>query len=313
MTEPRNRTAIGGVSPFGYRWHGGNLVIDQDEAPVRKLIFELFLKHKRKKTVAKILNDLGYRTRNQALFSDTTIDRLLRDTTAKGTRFINETPVMVDPIVDAELWDRVNKILGGQKQIKQAVQLFSGIAFCECKGKMLVPTNSSKYVCVKCRRKIPVEDLDDIFESQLDRVNLPSDKSQQENLSNYWPFLTQKEKRIIIEQICDRITIGDRYINIELGYSPNSPKTSAFGQRIEMNLETAAVPSAQSKSESIQPVVTEPLLSEAEAAAFLGISKMTLSRKRNAGIIGFYRVGFRVLYSKEKHLIPFLEGLENRP
>lgn len=311
MTEPRNRTALGGVSPFGYRWHGGNLVIDQDEAPVRKLIFELFLKHKRKKTVANILNDLGYRTRSKALFSDTTIDRLLRDTTAKGIRFVNEIPVMVDPIVDADLWDRANKILGGQKQIKQAVQLFSGIAFCECKGKMLVPTNSAKYVCVKCRRKIPVEDLNYIFESQLKSIELSSDKSEEQNLSDYWPLLTQKEKRIIVEQVCDKVTIGDRYINIELGYSPNSSKTAAFGQRIEMSNETGSLPSAPSKSESIQPIITEPLLSEAEAAAFLGISKMTLSRKRNAGIIGFYRVGFRVVYSKEKHLIPFLASIEN--
>jgi excisionase family DNA binding protein len=51
-------------------------------------------------------------------------------------------------------------------------------------------------------------------------------------------------------------------------------------------------------------------LSEAEAAKFLGISKMTLLRKRSAGIIGFFRVGFRVLYSNEKHLIPFLESCE---
>ena len=68
MTEPNEQRTLGGVSPFGYRWHSGILVIDQNEAPVRKLIFELFLKHKRKKTVAKLLNDLGYRTRNKDLF-----------------------------------------------------------------------------------------------------------------------------------------------------------------------------------------------------------------------------------------------------
>jgi len=157
----------------------------------------------------------------------------------------------------------------------------------------------------------PVEDLNYIFESQLKSIELSSDKSKERDLTDYWPLLTQKEKRIIVEQICDRVTIGDRYINIELGYSPNSPKTAAFGQPIEMSHETAALPSTQSKGESIQPIVTDPLLSEAEAAAFLGISKMTLSRKRNAGIIGFYRVGFRVVYSKERHLIPFLESLEN--
>jgi excisionase family DNA binding protein len=51
-------------------------------------------------------------------------------------------------------------------------------------------------------------------------------------------------------------------------------------------------------------------MNEVQAAKFLGISRMTLLRKRNASEIGFYRVGFRVLYSKEKHLLPFLEGCE---
>lgn len=39
--------------------------------------------------MAKLLNDLGYRTRNASLFSDTTIDRLLRDSTAKGVRLVD--------------------------------------------------------------------------------------------------------------------------------------------------------------------------------------------------------------------------------
>ncbi len=46
-----------------------------------------------KKTTANELNKLGYRTRKGALFSDTTIRRLLRDTTAKGERIVNYTRI----------------------------------------------------------------------------------------------------------------------------------------------------------------------------------------------------------------------------
>lgn len=299
--DPRSH---GGIAPYGYRWLDGDLVINEDEAPVRKLIYELFLKHKRKKTVATLLNDLGYRTRNDALFSDTTINRLLRDTTAKGVREVGGKIAQVEPIIPPEIWERVNNILGQAKPAKQGVQLFTGKAQCGCGGKMIVPSNSTKYVCINCRHKIQWDDLETIFHSQLTTFHDLDEK----DLFGYWEDISQKEQRVIIEHICERIIVERDTIRIEFSYEPHSSKTMADGQQVKRGNERAEKEYTEKPSASF----SEPLLSEAAAARFLGVSKMTLLRKRNADEISFFRVGLRILYSKEKHLIPFLEKCEKR-
>jgi site-specific DNA recombinase len=181
---------LGGAAPFGYRWEGRNLIPDDSEAPVRRLMYELFLKHQRKNTVAETLNEAGYRTRNGSKFTFTTVDRLLRDTTAKGIRRANYTKSLgdgkkwvlkpqsewvempIEAIVDVEVWEQVNAILdqrrtSRKKPARRPVQLFAGATFCYCGTKMKVPSNNPKYICPSCHLKIPTKDLEEIFHSQL--------------------------------------------------------------------------------------------------------------------------------------------------
>ncbi|MBL7827817.1 MAG: recombinase family protein, partial [Saprospiraceae bacterium] len=95
-TRAKLGKSLGGEAPYGYKWEHKELVLDPVEAPIRKLIHELFVEQKRKRTVAELLNKKGYRTRRGEKFSDTSIDRMLRDPIAKGMRRVNYTESLGD-------------------------------------------------------------------------------------------------------------------------------------------------------------------------------------------------------------------------
>jgi site-specific DNA recombinase len=182
---------LNGKVCFGYQWKDKQIAIHPGEAPIRKLVYELFLQLRRKKTVARVLNERGYRTRDGSLFSDTSVDYLIRDPTAKGMHRANYTKRMgeagrqrvekaerdwvwtrVEPIVSEELWEQCNRMLeehrmGWRRVGKRPVNLLSGVTYCTCGKKMYVRSNSPKYVCTTCWNKIPIVDLEAIYYEQL--------------------------------------------------------------------------------------------------------------------------------------------------
>jgi site-specific DNA recombinase len=195
---------LGGVAPFGYVWKDKKLVLEPNAAAIRKLVYELFAEHKRKKTVARMLNEKGFRTRDGksrkgGKFSDTTITRLITDPTAKGEHRVNYTKSLgdgkkwivkpehewivnrVEPIVSVDLWERCNSLLDdrkvkGERPAKRGKSAFTGLVRCYCGKKMFVPSNTPKWVCYSCRNKIPVIDLDAVFRDELKAFMVSPDK-----------------------------------------------------------------------------------------------------------------------------------------
>lgn len=175
--------------PYGYKVEDGKMVLHPDEAPIRREAYELFLQHRRKYTVAQMLNAKGYRTRKSRQWEETQIKDLLTDTSAKGVYFFNRAKrigawksvpkpeaewgrIDCEPIVTVELWQQVNQILEEQaKQWKRPGRLpsqtFSKLAWCKCGGKMYARTDSPKYLCRKCNNKMAIADLEGVFHDEL--------------------------------------------------------------------------------------------------------------------------------------------------
>lgn len=180
---------INGSAPYGYQWKDRRLIVNEDEAPIRRKAYEMFAEYRRKGTVAKLLNAAGYRTRNKSLFSDTQITRILTCPSAKGIYYFNrlrktgawagtEKPeeewgkVECHPIVPEALWNQVNKII--EESLKQwkkpgkvPVNPFGNRIWCDCGGKMYERKHTGKFHCRTCNRKVPVDEFEQHMREEL--------------------------------------------------------------------------------------------------------------------------------------------------
>ena len=69
----------GGRNPYGYKVVDGRLVINEDEVPIVKFVYEEYEKGTPMLTIADKLNDLGYRTRKGTKFQNTSVRSIINN------------------------------------------------------------------------------------------------------------------------------------------------------------------------------------------------------------------------------------------
>jgi len=201
ITRRKLGKLTGGMASFGFEIVDAKLEINKEEAPIRKLMYELFLEHQRRATVARILNERGYTSRKGKKFSDTTVTRLLKNPDAKGIRKSNHYGVpstkypdgkkpkeeweftKCPQIVSEKLWDSVNAIIEDQeskssqtKPLNQRVHLFTSYLYCHNGHKMGIQSKTNKYSCTKCKVRIDKDDLEEVFRSRLTQFIMSKDE-----------------------------------------------------------------------------------------------------------------------------------------
>lgn len=250
---------LGGEIPFGYmrKDKSKELELHPTEAPIRKLAHELFVEHRRKKVVARILNDKGYRTRKGGKFSDTTIDRFLKDSIVIGKRRVNYTKSLGDNkhwelkpesdwvivpsprLISDDIWEQCQSILGTMtrnynKVRRVGVHLFSGKVFCHCGSKMYMRSLSPKYVCHSCKNKIEPDILEEVFYTQLSSFIL-SDTEIQKKLDE-GKVLVDSKKTLLTSLQQEQEKLKERIDKVFDLYYDNRLSKDAFENSINHSM-----------------------------------------------------------------------------
>ena len=188
----KNSVVLGNSRIFGYRKDNGRLVIDEDEAPMVRELFELYATGQHSmKQIENLFWERGYRNHNGKKIAHTTMSGMISNPKYKGyyvgnkvkvidlftkkqkflppeewVMFKDETGEIVPAIVSEALWDKANEVLRkrsedvkGRQGICNHANLLTGKLFCTDCGAAYYRRESKDKQCNKnskwvCSNKI---------------------------------------------------------------------------------------------------------------------------------------------------------------
>lgn len=170
MTEKAKRGEALSIAPLGYKIENKKLVIVPDKAEIIRSVFERYAAGATLRGIAEWLNDIGVRTKRGNMIENRTIEYWLRNPVYNG--FIRWTPTgktrrnynnpdsiitkgSHEPIIEDELWERVQERMKGQKakyvryqhNSAPSVYAISGIFRCSACGCAMARSTKEYMQC----------------------------------------------------------------------------------------------------------------------------------------------------------------------
>ncbi|MFT9495656.1 recombinase family protein [Anaerosolibacter sp.] len=193
----------GGNVPIGYEFEDNQLLINPYEAMQVQEIFRLYNEGLGFQSIARTLNEKGYKAKNSAQWIGKQVERVLQNRTYTGYVEYDGQYYPGDhiPIIEQDLFDKTQELLAerSKKQVKVSQYLLGGMLWCGYCGARLKSNWSSAgankakfyfYVCYsKAKRPIhmvkdpdcpaqywKMEVLDDLVVQKLMKLSLNRDK-----------------------------------------------------------------------------------------------------------------------------------------
>jgi excisionase family DNA binding protein len=316
---------MNGKVPFGLRRVGGKLVPHPVEAALVKEVAEAFLRAGgRLKTTAADMNLRGYRTRNDARWTDTAIGRVLCVVSHEG-------------MVPADLRDRCLALLqdrkaNPEKDSRRPNHPLGGVIECACSSRMYQEdSGGAKFVCRGCRAKIPVDTLETVFVESLGSIELATEDvvagvaddpraveltrrlgGQPVPVSNAWAGMNASERRLFVDTAVARVVVHpDRVAVVFALEAESSTESGGFPENALPSSDDAKNRREMATEASNGPFPTSvvsrkdlPLLLPVESAAEVlhTTPKAIYAMAERGQLPGAVRVGRRLLIRRDELL-----------
>ena len=155
----------GGITPYGYKVVDQKWTIDENEARHVRKMFDLYAQGYKTAEIATILNNSGFRNRQNNQFFKKNIAKILKNERYMGIERWNDEVYtdIIPPIVDEKLFRVVNTMIAqyrrNYKKNKYDPYFLSGKIFCGYCGEQIIAEAGSsahggyRYKYYKCRSK----------------------------------------------------------------------------------------------------------------------------------------------------------------
>lgn len=210
---------------LGYDWHEGNLKINEKEAEIVRLVFDMYIQGKGYYYIASYLNQNGYRTKFGGYFTPSIVMRILKKPLYCG--YITHVGKLIrgvhEPIISEEIFEKArsryeeNKKRNPRMKVKH---LLTGFLFCgSCGSRMQIGYHSGKnfYGCsayyknicskpVYIRKEIIEEYVTDKITELLSKMdlNFENEIDVHKNGQTRTIFDSKKQEQKIMQKI-DRL------------------------------------------------------------------------------------------------------------